>query len=293
MTTSAAENESQMIANESGGLAADFVNDSAMMIAYERHLETLREDALFKDPLAHALAASKGEALSNTFGTYADAFNFQGWQDFHKTWTVVRTKFIDDKIAELAASGRFKQLVNLGAGFDTRACRLECFKAFEKGSFEVDMTKNNTARRTVFRDILRDPVSHCAIHLVDLDFLDSCKTLATELTSQTSAFDAGQPSIFLAEGLVQYLGEGRLKLFKDVSEVAAPGSVFILQFLDATGTPHAASGTGISPEEVISANSGWSDFAFCKFGEEKLNFGRYKEGFEPNDLFSFAVFVKQ
>jgi methyltransferase (TIGR00027 family) len=285
MTNSAEEQLSQT------ELTANFVNDSAMMIAYERFLETSREDALFQDPLARVLAGDKGEKLSETFGTYAAGFNSDGWPEFHKTWTVVRTKFIDDTVARLAGTGQFRQLVNLGAGFDTRACRLECFKAFANGSFEVDMEKNNTARRAVFRDLLGDPATNCPVQLVDLDFLDTEKTLATELAAQAPAFDATQPSIFLAEGLIQYLGEGKSKLFKEVSHVAVPGSVFILQFLDGTGTPHAAH--GISAEDVARGNEGWGDFEFVKFGEEKLNFGRYREGFEPNGLFSFGVFVKK
>jgi len=285
MANSAAEELSQT------ELTANFVNDSAMMIAYERFLETSREDALFKDPFARVLAGDKGEKLSGTFGTYADGFNFGGWPEFHKTWTVVRTKFIDDTIARVAGTGKFRQLVNLGAGFDTRACRLECFKSFANGSFEVDMEKNNTARRSVFRDLLGDPATHCPVQLVDLDFLDTEKALATELAAQAPAFDATQPSIFLAEGLIQYLGEGKSKLFKEVSQAAVPGSVFILQFLDGTGTPHAPH--GISAGDVASGNEGWGDFEFSKFGEEKLNFGRYREGFEPNGLFSFGVFVKK
>lgn len=272
-------------------LTANFVNDSAMMIAYERFLETSRGDALFRDPLARVLAGAKGASLSETFGTYAEGFNFDAWPEFHKTWTAVRTKFIDDTVARLASTGQFRQLVNLGAGFDTRACRLECYKSFTNGSFEVDMEKNNAARRAVFRDLLHDPASHCPVHLVDLDFLDAERTLATELAAQAPAFDATQPSIFLAEGLIQYLGDGKSKLFRDVSRVAVPGSVFVLQFLDGTGTPHASQ--GISADDVARGNDGWGDFEFFKFGEDKLNFGRYREGFEPNGLFSFGVFVKK
>lgn len=272
-------------------LTANFVNDSAMMIAFERFLETSREDAMFQDPLARVLAGDKGEKLSETFGTYAAAFGFDGWPEFHKTWTVVRTKFIDDAIARLASTGQFKQLVNLGAGFDTRAYRLDCYTAFANGSFEVDMEQNNAGRRAVFRDVLGEPAPRCPVHLVDLDFLDAEKTLTSELAAQAPTFDATQPSIFVAEGLIQYLGEGKVKLFKDVSHVAVPGSVFILQFLDGAGTEHAAN--GISAEDVAHGNDSWGDFDFCVFGDEKLNFGRFHAGFEPNALFSFGVFTKK
>lgn len=288
MATSAPSAEEMLSQTE---LSASFVNDSAAMISYERFLETSRGDALFQDPFARVLAGEKGEKLSETFGTYAAGFNYDGWPEFHKTWTVVRTKFIDDAISRSVGTGQFRQIVNLGAGFDTRAYRLECFKAFTNGSFEVDMENNNSARRAVFRNILREPTSHCPVHLVDLDFLDSDKTLTTELAAQAPTFDASQPSVFFAEGLIQYLGNGKTKLFHDVSRVAAPGSVFILQFLDGTGTAHAAH--GISADEVTHANDGWCEFEYHKFGDEKLDFGRHREGFEPNGLFSFGIFVKK
>ena len=51
----------------------NFTNDSAMMIAWERALESRRgEAALFHDPLAEALAGTKGERLSADFENMCD-----------------------------------------------------------------------------------------------------------------------------------------------------------------------------------------------------------------------------
>ena len=69
----------------------------------------------------------------------------------------MRTKFIDTNVERLAATGQFKQLVNLGAGMDTRPYRLECYSSFSIGSFEVDMEVINTNKTTVFQDILESP----------------------------------------------------------------------------------------------------------------------------------------
>ena len=67
------------------------------------------------------------------------------------------------------------------------------------------------------------PAAHCPVHRVDLDFKDEERTLATELGSEGSAFDAAAPALFIAEGLIMYLGAlGKIKLLKDVSAVAAP-----------------------------------------------------------------------
>ena len=62
----------------------NFTNDSAMMIAYERALESKREDALFNDRFASALAGSKGETLSSNFGNMCTVFGFPEWPEFHK-----------------------------------------------------------------------------------------------------------------------------------------------------------------------------------------------------------------
>ena len=97
----------------------NFTNDSAMMIAWERALETKRGPdggALFDDQLAEALAGSKGEALSANFGEMSKVFGFGDWREFHKTWVAIRTRFIDDCVAHAVEAGGFVQLVNLGAG---------------------------------------------------------------------------------------------------------------------------------------------------------------------------------
>ena len=121
-------------------------------------------------------ASGKGESLSTAFEGYATPFGFPDWPDFHRTWTAVRTKFIDDRIKQagrfifksyqccktvseiriglrsfplksifaIQVAGRDRaqelQVVNLGAGMDTRTCRMECYREFERG-FEVDLQK--------------------------------------------------------------------------------------------------------------------------------------------------------
>ena len=45
------------------------------------------------------LARDKGSTISMPGVTMASKFGL--WPDFHKNWTVVRTKFIDDHIARI------------------------------------------------------------------------------------------------------------------------------------------------------------------------------------------------
>lgn len=71
-----------------------------------------------EDPFAEILAGPKGQVLSDSFGAGSAHFGLPDWPEFHKTWTAVRTRFIDDQIVKVAENKECKieQLVNLGAG---------------------------------------------------------------------------------------------------------------------------------------------------------------------------------
>ena len=276
-------------------VAKNFTNDSAMMIAYERSLESSRDGALLMDPFAHILAGPKGKILSDRFEAGCGQFGLEGWPTFHKTWTAVRTHFIDEHIAR-SLDGVRTQVVNLGAGLDTRAYRLESFQSF-KGSFEVDMAVVNHEKRQIFEQVLRSPAPKCDVRSVDLDFLDDNQSLRQELSA--AGFVAAEPSVFLAEGLIMYLGPtGKLKLIREVSACAAPGSLWLLQFLDPSEGPNAAGEQakyGLTREEAQRhlQEYGWKELQFWKFGDEGLNFGRFPlDQFKPCAAFSFVVAVK-
>ena len=183
---------------------------------------------------------------------------------------------------------------------DTRPFRLECYKAFANGAFDVDMPAVNEPRNQLFTQILGAPEPHCSVATVDLDFLDAEKTLATELGQADCPFDAAAPTVFLSEGLIMYLGAaGKLKLIADVSVVAAPGSVFVLQYMDASQSAAAKDNpalldNALSVDEATRelTKHGWKDLEFSIFGDENLSFGRFPERFQPSAAFSFCVCKK-
>merc|ERR1719362_2260263 len=129
---------------------------------------------------------------------------------------------------------------------DTRAYRLKSYKAFTIGAFEVDMEVINANKEKVFRHFLGSPTPYCnAVHNISLNLLDTKTTLATEL-AKVASFAQSEPSIFYSEGVVMYLGAlGKLKLIKDISEVAKTGSVLILDFMEDP--------TGVSADHALSA----------------------------------------
>jgi methyltransferase (TIGR00027 family) len=90
------------------------VSDTSHWIAHYRAIESAREDALFKDPLAAVLAQARGENISSRLGFSKP----MGWS------VAIRTFIIDQFILSAIADG-VDAVVNLGAGLDTRPYRLD------------------------------------------------------------------------------------------------------------------------------------------------------------------------
>eukprot|EP00927_Polykrikos_kofoidii_P030105 TRINITY_DN25968_c0_g1_i1.p1 TRINITY_DN25968_c0_g1~~TRINITY_DN25968_c0_g1_i1.p1 ORF type:complete len:285 (+),score=64.27 TRINITY_DN25968_c0_g1_i1:49-903(+) len=267
--------------------AERFTIDSAFMIAHERALETERGDqALVKDPFARQLAGEKGAQLSDSFGMYFKPLGFKEWPEFHKTWTVVRSKYIDDLIDNLATEGCGLHMVNLGAGVDTRVLRLESYRHFS-ASYEVELEAQNEAKVATFATLEATP--KCPQVLVSVNLLDA-SALASALAAK--GFDQTKPSVFLAEGLIQYLKGDEAGFISSVSSVAASGSTLILQYWDNAGKDGSTMGISRSSLENWLTEGGWSDFRNNMFGDEVLNYGRFKADEEPNPGFSFMVCKK-
>ncbi|MGC4093261.1 MAG: SAM-dependent methyltransferase [Polyangiaceae bacterium] len=91
----------------------DEVADTAFLTAYARALETERDGALFRDPLAATLLSERGRELGQHVFSAAMEWSI-----------VVRTVLIDEMIASAVAGG-VTLVVNLGAGLDTRPYRME------------------------------------------------------------------------------------------------------------------------------------------------------------------------
>jgi methyltransferase (TIGR00027 family) len=269
----------------------NFTNDSAMMIAFERALETERPDALIRDPLAKFLKGSKGEKLSTEFGAYCGHFQFEGWPEFHKMWTAVRTKFIDDRLIQaISTEPAVSQLVNLGAGLDTRSFRLECFKEL-KAVFEVDMEVVNSGKMKVLEKLNVTPFCE-KYEIISIDFLDKDKSLKAELSAKD--FNEDMPTVFFAEGLIQYLGDAKDKFLSDVSAIACKGSLFILQYLEVPAEAGDLAAAGLTEAQLREhfGKASWQ-LEFYKFGDDALNFGRYdRSKFLPSPMFSFMVATK-
>ena len=132
------------------------------------------------------------------------------------SWALVacRKRFIDDKLDE--ALGSIDAVVNLGAGMDTRGCRLA--RRSDVPVFEVDFP-SNIARKEAAVERAMGAVPR-SVHLVPLDF--ERDDLIDTLTEHGYRADAR--TFFIWEGVTQYLTEEAVRNTLGALQVTSPGS---------------------------------------------------------------------
>ncbi|WP_190231949.1 class I SAM-dependent methyltransferase [Streptomyces umbrinus] len=173
---------------------------TAVGVARVRALETERENALFRDPLAQAFAAAgglwpsspplPGDAAARR-RRLAVAFSI-----------VIRTKFLDDLLQQASASG-IRQVVLLGAGMDSRAFRMD----WPEGTrlFEVDTAAPLEFKASVLRQ--ERAVPRCERITVAVDLREDWPGALA-----AAGHDPAVPTVWIAEGLLIYLPEGAVEL---------------------------------------------------------------------------------
>jgi len=109
-----------------------------------------------------------------------------------------RKRYIDGIVSE-AANGQIEAVVNLGAGFDTRAFRLQALA--EVPVWEVDQKQNNDAKRARLEKLFQEIPTHVTLVPIDFDHED----LATVLASH--GYTPEKKTFFIWEGVTQYLTE--------------------------------------------------------------------------------------
>ncbi len=160
------------------------VSDTSFWIAAYRARETLRKDALFRDPLASVLADDRGQTIAKKMGNSAAM-----------AWAVsIRTVVIDEFIREAIASG-VDTVLNLGAGLDTRPYRLDLPENLRWIEVDFpDVISYKTLR-------LGGEPPKCDLERIALDLADA------EARERLFASIAGKSRqvLVLTEGVVPYL----------------------------------------------------------------------------------------
>ena len=134
---------------------------------------------------------------------------------------MARKRFIDDVVAE-AVGGSVEALVNLGAGFDTRAFRLPGLQSMPV--WEVDQPANIEGKRRRLLSIFGEVPPHVTLVPVDFDHDD----LATVLAAH--GFRSTLKTLFVWEGVTQYLTESGVRSTMEYLAAAPPGSRLVFTY---------------------------------------------------------------
>jgi len=166
---------------------------TALMVCAYRARASKWARPIMNDPWAEALAGDDGQ----TYARELDA-KFPPME----TWLALRVAYLDRLVGLAVDRLGIRQIVILGAGYDTRAARLP--RAGVQ-FFEVDHPATQAAKRARLASLPGYPVD--AARYVDCDFerqdpLDRLRALD---------FRASEPALVIWEGVVPYLTEAAVR----------------------------------------------------------------------------------
>ena len=168
---------------------------TAQGVAKQRLIETLAEpeERIINDPYADrfVLGASVIKFMGHRLNVWLAQKLVPG---FHEH-LISRTRFIDDLVKKNSASG-VEQYVILGAGYDSRAHRLELPSSLR--IFEVDQPEVQARKRSKLPEELSNLEN---MTYVAVDF--SHQSLTEQLMD--AGFDQSKSTVFTLEGVSQYI----------------------------------------------------------------------------------------
>jgi methyltransferase (TIGR00027 family) len=125
-----------------------------------------------------------------------------------------RKRYIDDKLIESA--GLIDAVVNLGAGYDSRAYRLPALACLPV--WEVDQPQNVESKRVRLRKLFGEVPAHVRLVPIDFDREELGAVLAAH------GYPAGKRTFFIWEAVTQYLTGDGIRATLDFLAGAVPGS---------------------------------------------------------------------
>lgn len=163
-----------------------------MVCAY-RARATKWAKPLFVDPWAEQLAGTEGEDIARRLDARFPPM---------ETWLALRVAYLDRMVGLAVDRLSIRQIVILGAGYDTRAARLPRAGA---RYFEVDHPATQANKRERLAKLDRYPIEAAQFVSCNFEREDPIERLTA------SGFSAREPALVIWEGVVPYLTEGAIK----------------------------------------------------------------------------------
>ncbi|MEV6773392.1 SAM-dependent methyltransferase [Nocardia sp. NPDC051030] len=206
------------------------VSFTAQTMALQRALETARPagSRLFADPLAVSFL-SGGLRIAAQLARVPMAGRLVS-RAYDAVWpgprpsAVVRTRLIDDTVTALVADG-VRRVVLLGAGFDSRAWRLDALR--EATVVEIDLPATQSAKRIAVERAGADP-DRVRFLPVDLETADLEKAI------RATGFEPDVPTLVVWEGVTNYLtAEAVDRTLAAISALVGPDGLLLFTFVHA------------------------------------------------------------
>ena len=234
----------------------EHVSDTARWVAVYRAMETERPDALFRDPYADRLAGPEGRRIV-----------YELKQGRRMAWAmIVRTAVFDELILERIRAHGVDTVINLAAGLDTRAWRLDL-----------------PAMTEFKRDAMRGETPRCRYEAVAADLTSDAARDAVLRRLAGVATNA----LVVSEGLLVYLTEPQVTSLARalhaqpsirwwLSDIASP---LLLKFMARTWGKAVNEGNapfrfGIDDRPAFFAPLGWREIAFRSMMDESRRLKR-------------------
>ena len=243
------------------------ITDTALITAYARATEAWREDALFQDYHALALAGERGAELARETEAFATIANS----------VACRTAVFDELISSTVKRESIELVINLAAGLDTRPFRLE----LPPGLRWVDVDRGSILEYKRNRLTGGDPT--CEYQQCSADL-----TKSAELHRALEHAQGSRRTLVFTEGLLVYLSEPEVAQLATrlhscasiewwITDIAGPRALDMMQ--KAWGQLLANAEFQFAPPDAAQffQRHGWHEHEFRSSQEEAQRLGRARE----------------
>jgi methyltransferase (TIGR00027 family) len=173
--------------------ASSAASQTALMVCAYRARASRWPKPLFVDRWAEAIAGEAGEALARTMDARFPPMGL---------WLALRVAYLDRLVALAVDRLGVRQIVILGAGYDTRAARLPRAGVTY---FEVDHPATQAAKQDTLRALGGYPIDAARYVSCDFERQDPIERLAA------SGFATDDVALVIWEGVVPYLTEAAVR----------------------------------------------------------------------------------
>lgn len=163
-----------------------------MVCAYRARASKWKQP-LFVDPWAEAIAGTEGHDIAKALDPRFPPMEL---------WLALRVAYLDRLVATAIDRLNVRQIVILGAGYDTRAARLP--RAGVQ-FFEVDHPATQVAKRDKLASLAGYPVDAATYASCNFEREDPIERLVA------SGFSTTEPALVVWEGVVPYLTEAAVR----------------------------------------------------------------------------------